>query len=318
MKLRIVVPVALSAVALLVSARGRPQGPVPGEGYIQVPGGRVWYRIVGSGPRTPLLVLHGCCGAASYYLKPLAALADERPVIYYDELGTGHSDHPPDTTSLRLERLVDELARVRLALGLKEVHLYGHSWGAALAVEYMLTHPAGVHSLVLAGPALSIPRAQHDRDSLRATLPESVQVVLVRHERAGTCDSPEYQAAMREFQNRFFTRRQPRSADLDSSFASFQLSTSLYRKMGGRPCAVAGQIPPTYDRTGRLGEIAVPTLFTAGRFDTETPATTRFYQSLVPGSELVIMENSGHLTMQDEPEHYIQVLRDFLRRVEAR
>src|SRR5712692_7209597 len=133
MKERIVVSVALCAVVLLVGARGRPQRPAPGEGYIQVPGGRVWYRIVGNGPRTPLLVLHGGRGAASYYLKPLAALADERPVIFYDQLGTGHSDHPPDTTTPRLERLVDELARVRLALGLKEVHLYGHSWGAVLA-----------------------------------------------------------------------------------------------------------------------------------------------------------------------------------------
>jgi len=171
---------------------------------------------------------------------------------------------------------------------------------------------------VLAGPALSIPRARHDRDSLRATLPESTRAVLARHEGAGTCEAPEYQAAVREFQDRFFSRRRPRSADLDSSFSSAQLSASLYRRLGGRPCASAGQIPPTYDRTGRLGEIAVPTLFTAGRYDTETPATTRFYQSLVPGSELVIMENSGHLTMQDEPEHYIQVLRDFLRGVEAR
>src|SRR2546425_2952753 len=142
MKARIVVPVALCAVALLVGARGRSQGPAPGEGYIQVPGGRVWYRIVGRGPRTPLLVLHGCCGSASYYLKPLAALADERPVIFYDQLGTGHSDHPPDTLSLRLDRLGDEGARGPLALGLKEVHLYGHSWGATPAVGDLLEHPS--------------------------------------------------------------------------------------------------------------------------------------------------------------------------------
>ena len=49
-----------------------------GEGYVSVPGGRLWYRVVGDGPRTPLLVVHGCCGVGSYYLAPLAALADDR------------------------------------------------------------------------------------------------------------------------------------------------------------------------------------------------------------------------------------------------
>ena len=78
----------------------------PREGFIQVPGGRVWYRIVGSGPRTPLLVLHGGPGASSYYLKPLAALAADRPVIFYDQLGGGRSDRPADSTLWRTERFV--------------------------------------------------------------------------------------------------------------------------------------------------------------------------------------------------------------------
>ncbi len=87
----------------------------PGEGFVDVPGGRVWYKIVGSGTRTPLLLLHGGPGAPSYYLKPLAALADERPVIFYDQLGAGHSDHVTDTTLFTIDRFVQELAAVRQA-----------------------------------------------------------------------------------------------------------------------------------------------------------------------------------------------------------
>ena len=60
-------------VSLLLSVAGcRERGPTQGEGYAEVSGGRVWYRIVGSGGRTPLLVLHGGPGVPSYYLKPLA------------------------------------------------------------------------------------------------------------------------------------------------------------------------------------------------------------------------------------------------------
>ena len=47
----------------------------PGEGFVDVSGGRIWYRIVGDGPGTPLLLLHGGPGVPSVYLKPLEALA---------------------------------------------------------------------------------------------------------------------------------------------------------------------------------------------------------------------------------------------------
>ncbi len=300
-------------MALAVAAC-RQRGLTPGEGYVQVPGGRVWYRIVGGGPRTPLLVLHGGPGVPSTYLKPLAALADERPVIFYDQLGAGRSDHPSDTTLWRMERFTEELARVRQALRLKAVHLYGHSWGTMLAVDYMLTRPTGVRSLVLAGPVLSSPRVRHDDDSLRATLPASVQAVLKRHEQTGTCDSPEYQAAMVTYYQRFYALRLPWSADLDSAVA--RIDPSADRVMWG-PCGLGGPLA-SYDRTGRLGEITVPTLFVVGRYDPTTPAAAGWYRSLQPGAQVAILENTGHLPMQDEPERYVQVIRQFLKGVEAR
>ncbi|MEK7728649.1 MAG: alpha/beta fold hydrolase [candidate division KSB1 bacterium] len=99
----------------------------PGEGFIDVNGGKVWYKIVGSGTKTPLLLVHGGPGSTSYYLNPLAALADERPVIFYDQLGCGRSTRTNDTALWTIERSLEELAAVRQTLGLKEVHLFGHS-----------------------------------------------------------------------------------------------------------------------------------------------------------------------------------------------
>lgn len=293
----------------------RDRGIAEGEGYVEVPGGRVWYRIVGSSGRTPVLVLHGGPGVPSYYLKPLAALADERPVIFYDQLGAGKSDHPTDTTLWRMERFVNEVGRVRQALGLKEVHLYGHSWGTMLVVDYMLTRPTGVRSLALGGPALSTARYRRDNDRLRATLPASVKAALARHERAGTCESPEYQLAMLEYYKHFFARRQPWSADLDSTVR--QVDPSAERIMAG-PCGSTTGPLWSYDRTGDLREIEVPTLLLVGRYDPSTPATGRVYQNLLPASELEIFNSSGHLPMHDEPDRYVEVIRRFLRKVEAR
>ena len=72
-----------------------------------------------------------------------------------------------------------------------------------------------------------------------------------------------------------------------------------------------------YDATGRLGDLAVPTLFPCGRHDETRPEETTSYQRLVPGAELVVFEHSSHMPHLEEPERYQQVLRDFLHRTEG-
>jgi len=292
-------------VLAVVSCTGRPAGVTSREGHLAVPGGRVWYRVVGSGPGAPLLVLHGG-GVPSTYLKPLAALADERQVVFYDQLGAGRSDRPTDTTLWRIDRYVDALEAVRQALGLREMHLYGHSWGTVLAVEYMLRHPTGVRSLILAGPILHGRRYMQGRDSLVGTLPDSVSSVIRRHMRDGTTDDPEFRQAMLVYVHRYFARRMPWSADLDSTVA----------QQNDAPFKVLGPVLARYDRTDRLGEIGVPTLFVVGEHDEAAPVT-REHHDRVPGAELVVIPNTGHLPMQDEPERYVDVLRGFLHRAEA-
>ena len=104
-----------------------------------MPGGRVWYRIMGTGDRTPLLLLHGGPGGRSCAFSVLSDLASNRRVIYYDQLGSGRSDRPNDLSLWRTDRFVEELDAVRTALDLRELHLLGHSWGGTLATEYLLT-----------------------------------------------------------------------------------------------------------------------------------------------------------------------------------
>jgi proline iminopeptidase len=71
------------------------------EGYLEVPGGRVWYRSLtpeGGTASTPLLCLHGGPGFTHNYLEPLEMLAGRRRVVFYDQLGCGRSDRPDDLT----------------------------------------------------------------------------------------------------------------------------------------------------------------------------------------------------------------------------
>ena len=124
--------VVLAAVSLACTV---PTVPPPKEGFVDVIGGRIWYQTMGSGDETPLLVIHGGPGARSCgYLASLAQLAESRPVIVYDQLGSGRSDRPSDTALWSVPRFVDEVSKLREALDLDELHILGHSWGGSVAV----------------------------------------------------------------------------------------------------------------------------------------------------------------------------------------
>jgi proline iminopeptidase len=81
----------------------------PGEGYIHLKEGKVWYKIVGTGDKTPLILLHGGPGVPSYYLNSMGALGNERPVIFFDQLGCGRSDRDIDSSLLTIENFTNEL-----------------------------------------------------------------------------------------------------------------------------------------------------------------------------------------------------------------
>ena len=290
------------------------KGLSPSEGYVDVEGGRVWYRIVGSGNETPLLLLHGGPGAPSYYLNPLEQVSVDRPVIFYDQLGAGRSDRPSDESLWRMERFISELVSVREALGLEEVHILGHSWGSMLAVDYMLTEPDGVRSLILASPVMSVRRWTEDAERLVAQLPEEMQQAIEHHEAAGTTDDPEYQAATKEYNKRYQSRSDPRSADLLLTFENF--NAELYSFMWGPSEFTATGTLKDYEREDVLPNLDLPVLFTAGQYDEATPESLHHFHSLVPDSRIVIFENSAHMTMLDEPEPYANTIREFLNEVD--
>ncbi|AUZ33793.1 proline iminopeptidase [Arthrobacter sp. PGP41] len=284
------------------------------EGRLQVPGGGVWYRVVGDSPAVPLVIVHGGPGATHDYLEPLEAMADERPVVFYDQLGAGKSDAPDDIGLWTNERLVDELGRILDGLALDRVHLLGHSWGTIVAAEYALRAPDRLAGLVLADPCLSLPRYAETAAALRGELPAEVRAVLDRHEAAGTTDSDEYQDASMEFYRRHVCRLDPWPEPLMRTFG--QLNQVIYERMQGPSEFQITGIHKDYDATGRLGDLSVPTLFICGRHDEMRPEDTAWYHSLVPASELVIFENSSHMPHLEEPDLFLQVLRDFLRRAE--
>ena len=284
----------------------------PTTGYLQVTGGKVWYKIVGKGNKTPLLLLHGGPGVPSYYLNPLEELGTDRPIIFFDQLGCGRSDNLTDTALMTIDHYVEQLEQMRIGLNIDEFYLYGSSWGTMLGVDYYLKYPKGVKAMILSSPCLSAAMWTRDADTLIATLPDSIQVAIHHNTQNNTYDSPDYIEAIDVYYRNFVTRT--KSADIDSSLAG--MNTTIYTYMWGPSEFTATGNLKSYDRTNRLKEIKVPTLFIAGEFDEARPSTVQQYQRLVPGAQFAIMKNAGHMTMQDHPEQDIETIRNFLQDLE--
>ena len=293
------------------------------EGYVPFRGGRTWYRSVAAASeddaRLPLLCLHGGPGANWLHLKPYEALAEERRVVFYDQIGSGNSglEEPHEVSIWQPELFVEEIGVVREALGLERVHVLGHSWGGMLGMQYATGQPEGLASLIVESSPPSVPDWMPEVARLRSELPPEVEATLREHEEAGTTDSPEYEEASMVFYRRHVCRTDPWPDWLVECFEKLEANPEVYHAMNGpSEFHVIGTIRD-WDITPRLGRIQVPTLVFSGRHDEVTPACTEAAHRAIPGSEYVVLEESSHMAQAEQPEEALELVRRFLSRVEG-
>ena len=281
------------------------------KGYIKFKDYRTYYEIYGKPTATsPLLVLHGGPGAGRYYLLGLAKLAKDRQVIFYDQLGSGLSDHPKDDSLWTIETFVDEVAAVRTQLGLKEIHLLGHSWGGMLAISYLLTRPKGIHGVILGSAMFSMPLYQKEVEKLKAALPQQVYETLKRNEQAGTTESAEYQKAYKKYHQEYIFRGKlypreytsPKGLNGDAS----------YRKMWGVSEAFANGSMKSWDMIERLHEITEPVLITSGQYDELTPEQALITHGKLPNSRIKIFTAGSHCAHIEYEAEYLKTVESFL------
>jgi proline iminopeptidase len=119
---------------------------------------------------------------------------------------------------------------------------------------------------------------------------------------------------MMAFYHQHFARKLPWSADLDSAMS--QLNPGPYIHMQGpSEFTITGTLR-SYNQTASLKDIKVPTLFMSGQYDEVVPSRVESFRKMTPGSKLEIIPDAAHMTMQDQPDTVLKVLRDWLRHVE--
>ena len=294
------------------------------EGHAEFNGYRTWYRVVGDlgSGKLPLVTLHGGPGGTHDYLEPYSRLAAEgRAVIFYDQLGAGRSTHLREKGAdfWTVELFLAELDNLLRHLGIeKGYHLLGQSWGGMLGAEHGVRRPAGLRSLVISDSPASMVLWVHEADRLREALPPEVQQTLLRHEAAGTTDSPEYATAVRVFYDRHLCRLDPWPDSLNRSFQYMQEDPTVYHTMNGpSEFHVVGTLK-TWSIIDRLARIQAPVLLISGRHDEATPATVQPYADRIPDVRWTIFEESSHLPHLEEGGACLKLVAEFLAANERR
>ena len=287
-----------------------------GEGYVQVDGGEIWYGIMGKGNNIPLLCLHGGPGGTSKSYFQLSEIAKERPVIMFDQLGTGRSGYHQDTTLLKPELFVEQVKAIKEELELNEFFLVGSSWGAALALEYYNTYPEGIKGIVFNSPYFSTSIWTDDAAMLVADLPDSIQTAIHMAERDSVFDSESYIAANTFFLSKHGKRKEPVKHPYDT--VPSERNSFIYNYMWGPSEFTATGTLKNFDNHQSLKTIKIPTLMTTGEYDEARPETVMKFTKMVPNAKFILIPGAGHSTLNDNGPAVLAAIQQFIKTIEKK
>jgi proline iminopeptidase len=278
---------------------------------------RVWTKRLGAG-KIKMLTLHGGPGFTHEYFECFEDFLPQEGVewYYYDQLGCGFSDVPDDPKLWTIERYLGEVEQVRAALGLEDFYLYGHSWGAMLAIEYALKYPQHLKGLILSDMTASMASYNAYASVLRKELPPDAIAIIDKYESKNEFEAPEYmETLMKTMYAQHVIRLDPWPEPVERSFR--HLNAKIYNEMQGpNEFVITGNFKD-WDRWKDLSKIEVPTLVICGRYDEMNPADIQREGALIPHSRVAICENGSHLCMYDDQEAYFRYLISFLKDVES-
>jgi len=257
------------------------------EGYADLPGVRIWYRDTG-GSGMPVVFLHAATGSSRVWEYQIPAFtASGYRVIAYDRRGFGRTvidpaGIQPGTGSDDLLALLDHLRVDRF-------HVVGTAAGGIVALDFALSFPQRLRSLVLAN---SIGGVQ-DEEFLelgRRLRPPEFNALPAELREVG----PAYRAANPEGTRRWIELER------------------VSRPEGPRAPAQLMRNRITFSV---LETIKLPTLLIAGGADMYAPAPVmRLFAARIKNSELVIVPEAGHSAYWEEPRMFNRAVLSFVRK----
>jgi proline iminopeptidase len=281
---------------------------------------KVWTKRIGNNPALKVLLLHGGPGGTHDYFEAFDSFLPVAGVeyYYYDQLGSGRSDNPADSSMWDLNRFIDEVEQVRIALDLgpENFVLLGHSWGGLLAMEYALKHGEELKGLVISNMMSSVPAYNRYAGEILMPAMNQDDLAEIREiEAAKDFANPRYmELLLRSYYIDHILRMKPEETPEPVTFSFSNINHDLYQTMQGPSELGISQEASLaeWDRTNDLQYITAPTLVLGGRHDTMDPTFLEMMATRIPNGSSYICENGSHMALYDDQEAYFGALLGFL------
>jgi proline iminopeptidase len=292
--------------AIRASARADESETVCGEQVASINGVALRYRVAGDGPALVMQAPGWGVGGA-YLEQTMEPLEACFRVVYHDPRGSGRSARPARAGAITVGQMVDDLDALRRHLDRERFALLGHSHGAYIALNYALCYPQRLSHLVLVGPMLGL-------DELNADTGRSVPRLARQPEYAAAAEAWHETEAITsdETFGEWLARTMP------LYFHRPEIGMEIFARLNqGAPALAAYQGTRATDRQfavrDALHRVRVPTLILTGRHDFKTPPeSVASLNRAIPGSRMVVFEESGHFPWFEEPGAFFREVRAFL------
>jgi 3-oxoadipate enol-lactonase len=267
---------------------------MPDSGYVEVPGGRLYYEVEGAGH--PLLLIHGGLGSLRMWDGQIADFAERYRVIRYDTRGFGRTE----TEYVPFSNRADAAALLQ-HLDAASAYVIGQSRGGTIALDLALEHPELVDALVLVAGGAS---------GYEAQLPDGVT-------------PPPWD----EMERLYDAKDWERVAELETQVwvdgwgqPTTRIDPELRRRVHGwildnyRAGKEEGEPQPLDPpAAGRLTEVRAPTLVMIGAADEPAGVMNgRNIADQVPDAQLIEFPGVAHMIQLEEPERFNRLVIDFL------
>ncbi|MGH2356234.1 MAG: alpha/beta fold hydrolase [Chloroflexota bacterium] len=283
----------------------------PGEHTVSIGGLEQRYHVAGRGP--VCLVHPGGPGVGWEYLR-MPAVEPYVTAVYLEPIGTGGSSRLIDPRQYTLHRYVESVHGLVEQLGVEDVFFLGHSHGGFVGQCYALAHQERLAGLILydTSPTTAPDFWTDVGQNLRrfaerhAGRPEEVEMpgILSAFEDAGRATGDEeLTAILRRLFPAYFADYWGRERE----WAPLRGAVRMYAG------PLQGEEPAPFDVRGELASITVPTLVIVGRHDPIcAPRWAHLLHDRIPGSRLLILEDSGHFGHIEEAEVFARAVADLV------
>jgi len=273
-------------------------GDAAGGGHAGPPadGALLEVRYEDDGAGEPAVLVGGLTSTAEVWELQARELAPSYRVLRPDNRGSGGTRAEPDDGLRTPARFAADLLAFLDALELPRVHLVGASMGGMIVQELALRHPGRVATLTIACSSFGGPHAvSASQDVLRAMV-------------EGSAEGADPTARRRSEE----VLIHPETREKRPERLAFYLETKERHPHSAEELARRAAGIARFDVRDALASLRVPTLVMAGTHDALIPPdNARLIAERIPGAELVLVPDGGHIFFVEQAEAFDRHLLDF-------